>query len=496
MKDIDEVLNSIGADEPTQTSAEVAAAENAGDESGAGDSQETGGQEKPENEEVQTVTVAQVVPGSEIPGETVTEEKTGEEKPAETKPAELNPGEVKPSEEKDGGEKAPTDDKLKEHADALEKELPGGAHVKEATRKDWDALKTAGKEFKSKYEETQTKLQSLEAEKVELEKKVSEGSKELPAPVAKEIEYLRERVAELDANSLPEVKTNYDDKITEVEAGIIGFFDAASKNSNYQTDEIGDDGEPTGRKIGLTAEVVGSLKAIVAEKGFLGYNWSGWINQCLESGAINSIEARGLENSIAHAMNLASHKKVAVEQFKTTWAARKQAADAEKTQQVEEHKQIVTQVATKTREEFNKRVTTKEWSKPPAELKAGATDAEKATHKTATEAFEAKSKLFPKLLKTFYGSQAIRFHGDETIPHITPDEFIGFIADAFDKKDVDAKVSGLQAKLDAANKELDEFRAGGSTAPKTSRGSDASPSASPNANLLNMSPQAILDSIG
>ncbi len=487
--DIDEILASIGSEESTPGSTA---------DSGAGDSNESENSDENQNRsensdveviETQEMTVEDLVGHDKSLADSIfqdisadsivaddtkakadakkaADEKADKEK-ADKEAADKAAAAAAAEAGKPDDESGKKDEKVEDpHAAALEKEVPGGAHAKESTRTDWEALRTAAKAYKQEAETKKAELEAVAAEKAALEERVKTGAGEVPEEVKQELETLRQRAIEFDVTLLPEVR-EYDKKIDGASAAVLHWFNEAGKDPNRIYDVLDAEGKPTGKKSGLTPENLEALKSSVGKVGFTKYNWSKWINQCLENEIITGIEARQLETTIGNAMNLEQNKRSEIQRQVESFAVRKAAGEIAAQQAAEDHHKAAMEVVNQTKGLLAQTKEKYDWAKDPGELPANATAEQKTAHEEKVKTFNQRAGTFQKLLKTYWGARGIKFDGADKIPDMTVDEFGDLFVRAFSVDDVKKEKAAVEAKLAETIRELDEYRAGGSTAPKS-----------------------------
>lgn len=503
--DISDILGSIGAEESAASASTTTEETNSEESSNA---EEKGGSEETNVIETTRMTAEDLAGNSDDLAKSIFQDLDVDSSKATAKAEEAKAtAEAAEKASKEAADKAAEDaakaaektggEEEDPHASVLEKEVPGGAHAKESTRSDWEAMRTAAKAYKQAADENRAQLAAIAAEKAALEEKLTASPTELPEEVKSELEHLRSRVVEFDVSLLPEIREKYDKKIDSTAQAILGWFDDATKDPARSYEITDEEGNPTGKLSGLTPEVVGILKAQVAARGFTGYNWAAWIGQCLESGVINGVEARQLENTVAHAMTLNANRNAEITQRTQSWAQEQAQRQLSNQQEMKTVRENATKIGSRVAELLTEAKEKNEWAREPGQLSPKATAEEKVAHAAEVQEFQVKTDRFQKTLKAYYNSQGIRFEGDDKIPHMTPEEFRDLIADAFSVADINRQKSEVEAKLAEAEKELNEFRSGGSTAPKSAtRGGSSEGSKPATKQNFTLTPESVLGSIG
>jgi hypothetical protein len=519
--DIDEILASIGSEDSTPESQPDAGAGDSSESETTTDDAEKGEESSTEVVEAQPMTAEDLVgheksladsifkdtdidaAAKKVESDKEAADKAEADKVAAEKAAADKAEADKAAAEKVGGEGKPgdadkKDDKVEDpHAAALEKEVPGGAHAKESTRKDWEELRTAAKTYKQQAEEHKQQLDALAAEKAQLEEKVKSGTQELPQEVQSELELLRSRVIEFDVSLLPEIREKYDAKIQGTASAVMHWFSEAAKDPKRTYDVLDENGQPTGVKSGLTPEIIEKLNSSVGAAGFTNYNWAKWINDCLANEVITGVEARQLENTIANAMTLEQNRSIEIQQRRQNWATEQAQKQLQEQQRAAAHRENALTIVNKTKDLLEDTKQKYDWAKDPGVLPANATPEQKAAHEEKVKAFNERGVTFKKLLKTYWGSQAIHFDGADQVPDMSVDEFGSLMVNAFSADELRKEKAAVEAKLAEVQRELDEYRAGGSTAPKTGARAGGSEAAKPSATKVDFdfTPESVLASI-
>lgn len=391
-------------------------------------------------------------------GENKGKEESGEDKNKQTD--DKNKGEVDKS-KTDDKSKTTTDEKpLDERVEELiAAEPPGGSHASAKTVASWkEATKTIAelKEIKANL------AKELETAKAEVEK--AKTSKEVPAQLKEELEYLRQKVAEVDYAALPEVKETYDKPIAKAQDQIIALFEKAEK-----------EGRPQAKGI------VEKLKATISEYGLFGLDWDGLLTACGtpakegEKTVLTVAERKAIESTLGTALALQQRKTEAIKEAKGTYEAKlkteQEKAEQEKVQRQEHAKEYAKGLDSAIRSTVEKNPALQE----PKDPGNKATPEQKAAFIEAQKAYDEKKTLFNKYAVAILRSQGLGIEGMESIPDLQPQEFFDIFAGYVNSKEAQNTINTLNAKVAELEKKLDDYKSGSSTTPtRSNSGSVAS----------------------
>lgn len=358
------------------------------------------------------------------------EDKTKSKKSDEVKEL-IDPSKVLPKDEKQTEEDP---DK-----DVLEAEAPGGKHASQETKVNWKKLQEVAKKAKDEIGQYKSELSQLK----EQVSKYEESSKNavVPQEVEQELNYLREKVAELDLSAAPQFKQKYETQLGKLEENILSEFK-----------KIEDGGAPNTKD--LTEKL---SKALKDAGGVTKYNWPALLDLCEEQKLVNGIQRRKIESYIANAEQVEDQKTQELSNASQVFQQKWERTNAERQELV---KSLDTRIREYTAKPGN------EWTIMPKEPGKDASAEEKKSYKEALDFYNEGTLRFKKMvngLLTTYGVGA----GDVKV---TPDDFIEIAFDAVkamklgkDMQVKESEVKGLNDKIAELEEELSKFKKAGNT---------------------------------
>lgn len=390
-----------------------------------------------------TVDPDTLTPEPTEPKETVTEPKKDEAKPA--KKDEAAPTQP---EKKDKPADENTED-LDTKADRIIKaDPPGGGHASAKTVASWKETTKVMEELKLRSDDLKKQLDESSAKLKEAEEKVG---KEAPEALLKEVETLRNRVAEFDYAALPEFKDKYDKPITQALDGIYAIFEKAEA---ALPDKLKD--------------VASKIKETVGKHGIGGLDWTGLLDTCKEQKLLSIPEIKSVENYLGAAHSLEQKKAQELTTAKEAVSKRLEATKQQQEKDAEDWAKERTDYLKGVEKSIQDVRTKNKALNPPADPGEKATAEEKEAYKASLTEYSKEEAFFHKYANTLLRAKGIGLENSDKIGYITPEEFVTIFEGYMTSKASAKEIKALQTQVTELETKLDNYKKGGSTAPKTS----------------------------